>query len=846
MAESIGHYDILGVAEAGPQGPVYRARDTLVGRTVAIRVLDEAVSDPWKRAHLLENVRPFTALSHPHVATLFEAGEHNGRIYLVYEYVPGEKLGALAAGQPLNLRRALDLAIQVADALAEAHALDLVHGALTPSSVVVTPKGRAKILDFGLPCWREPDWPAPYASPEQTLGQPADHRSDLFSLGVMLYELLTGRIPARSAPPGDATPGDATPERAPAPYVPLRRANLEVPASVDRIVAKALAEELDDRYQDATILASDLRAAAAELHARDGGAAAQEAAPGGVRSSWLRIGGLALLLAAATGAAAWQWREPVARTWQRLFGIQFAPAFVVVPFEVSGADAARAHLGPGLAEELATRLGHVPGVIVLGRSSLRAFTGKDPRAVAERHRAALAVTARVSPQDANWQTLDIRVTLVSRDSGDGVWSRQYSVKGRDLLSAQAKIAEDIASGLKVAPAPSAALRRAGLRLSQPAALDAYLQARTAMAELDTNRAVLLYDTALQIDPGLVEARAGLAEALHASVAFEHRLGYAEVERRLRQTAAEAVTADPDLAHAQLAMGLASRTLDEALEHLRRAIDLDPSDTAIYLAAGALLRDIEPATALRVLSWARGLDPEEPRTRFEAAATHLVLNQPDQTLVEAARGQALAPSLPWWDALRLRTRLAKAGDADAGISEGGRSLPEFPPGVVMRAAVLQAAGQRDAAIAALTGVVRLFPAFCEARAVLAGLLRSVNRSESIRLASEIYAQAERTPLSMARCAAMAGAATADGREAGAWIDRAATSDEGLLLWGMANGVLSAQAGLHQRSYPWSLVGSAPDVTRASRRLETVLARSRATVARILDGLDDPLARSQTQR
>ena len=842
MPESIAQYDIIGQAGSGRHGPVYRARDTRVGRTVAIRLLGEGdgVTDPWRRAHFLENVRPFTALSHPHIASLFEAGEHQGRAYLVYEFVPGEKLSALTAGHPLNLRRALDLAVQIADAMAEAYASGLVHGALGPSSVIVTPKGHAKILDFGLAYW-QPDEASDdrVLPPEQTAGQAPDHRSDIYAIGAILYRLLTGRNPVpREIPAQDGS----TVSRV---VVPPSRANLDVPAQVDGIVMKALSPSPDERQADPTILASELRGAASEVHAWDADHLAVEHKPRGWRTV-LRALVLAALFVSALAVAAWQWREPIAHRWQSYFGPPLPPVLTVMPFDVADADAARAHLGPGLAEELASRLGHIPGVLVLGRTSMRTFAGKDPRVVADEHRASLAVTARLTPHDEGWDRLDIRVTLLSRETGEGVWSRRYEVEARDLLAAQAKIAEDIATRLAVAFTPAAPLRRAALRLVQPEALDAYLQARTAMAELDTNRAVRLYESALVVDPGMIEARAGLAEALYASAAFEHRLGYAEIARRLQQTAAEAVTADPDLAHSQLAMGLASQSVEAAMTHLRRALDLDPSDTAIYLAAASRLRDIDPAVALRLLGWARTLDPGQPLVRFEIAAANLVLNQPDQVLVEVARGQALAPALPWWDALRLRVRLTSPATASDALPEGGRSLPGFPPGVVVRAELLEVLGQRDAAIAAVTGVVRLFPGFCEARAVLAGMLRATNRTESVRLASEIFQNAQSAPDALARCAAMMAASVGDGRAAAAWIDRAARSDAGLLLWATANGVLSAQAGIRQKAYPWSVVGGSSDFSAAAGRLDGAMGRSRAIVARILDGVTDPLASQPSTR
>lgn len=361
-----------------------------------------------------------------------------------------------------------------------------------------------------------------------------------------------------------------------------------------------------------------------------------------------------------------------------------------------------------------------------------------------------------------------------------------------------------------------------------------------MAELDTNRAAWLFGAALEADPGLIEAQAGLAESLHASAVFEHRLGYQEVEARLQRAAAEAITTDPDLAHAQLAMALASPTLTEALEHIRRALEIDPSDTAIYVAGAALIRDVDPASALRLLGWARALDPGQPRVRFEAAAANLVLEQPDQTLVEAARGQALVPSLPWWDALRLRVRLSSAAASAESAPEQGRSLPGFlrepssGPSTGRR-------GEWQAAAAAIGTVVRLFPGFCEARATQAGLFRETDRAEAARLAAAIYRIAESAPGALARCAAMAGAATGDPRQAAAWMTRAAASEDGILGWVRSNGVLSAQAGLRQKAYPWALVLGSPDVMRAAGRLNDALTSARAQVARLIGDLEDPLGR-----
>ena len=214
MIDALGHYKILNQLGTGGMGDVFRARDTVLGRTVVIKVLPRTITaDPERRERFLREARAASALSHPNIATLFEIGEEAPHLYVVFEYVPGQQLTRVIGGRPLNIRSVLDIAVQLADALAEAHAQGIVHGDVKPDNVMVTPKRHAKFLDFGLVAWTEGGairetltseaQAAPaivlgtvaYVSPEQAIGEPVDHRTDLFSLGVILFEMLTGRPP---------------------------------------------------------------------------------------------------------------------------------------------------------------------------------------------------------------------------------------------------------------------------------------------------------------------------------------------------------------------------------------------------------------------------------------------------------------------------------------------------------------------------------------------------------------------------------------------------------------------------------------------------------------------------
>jgi serine/threonine protein kinase len=293
MFETLGQYKILERTGAGSTGDVYRARDTRSGRTVAITVIGpEIAANAERRAQFLVDARTAASLSHPNIAVLYEVGEDQDQLFLVCEFVPGETLKNTIAGRPLNPRRAIDVSVQVADALADAHAAGLVHRDLGCNTIVVTPKGNAKVLDFGLARWMAGD-PTVYSSPEEAPGHPVDYRTDIFSLGVVMFEMLTGRLPF-DAPAAAAAP-------APVPS----SVNRALPPELDPIVTRALAANAADRYASAATMAAELRSVGAILDVRND---AQQVATPFVpvpqrRSSgrWLII----LLVLAALAAAAY-------------------------------------------------------------------------------------------------------------------------------------------------------------------------------------------------------------------------------------------------------------------------------------------------------------------------------------------------------------------------------------------------------------------------------------------------------------------------------------------------------------------------------------------------------------
>jgi serine/threonine protein kinase len=289
MPDTIGHYKILGPLGSGGLGEAYRARDTALGRTVAVKVLPPAITgDPERLRGLLATVEQLRELSHPNIAMLFESGQEGAHRFLVFEFVQGQPLAALINGRALHVRRALEFGINLADALADAHAVELIHGDINPDNIMITPKDRAKFMNFGLSQFTlrgasRVSAASPYASPEELAGGPPDSRSDIYSLGAVMFEMLTGRRRARG--------------------LVLSGLNATVPAELEQLIGRMLAATVDHRAQSAATVAAELRSIAAILDTRT---EAAEAAAGaepmrraeGRRSTTLVVAVGILLLAA--------------------------------------------------------------------------------------------------------------------------------------------------------------------------------------------------------------------------------------------------------------------------------------------------------------------------------------------------------------------------------------------------------------------------------------------------------------------------------------------------------------------------------------------------------------------
>ncbi|HEY3202631.1 MAG TPA: serine/threonine-protein kinase, partial [Thermoanaerobaculia bacterium] len=386
IGSHLGPYEILAPLGAGGMGEVYRARDTRLGREVAVKVLPAAFSaDPDRLRRFEEEARAASALNHPNILTIHDVGQREGVPYVVSELLEGQTLRERLAAGALPARKVVEYATQIAHGLAAAHEKGIVHRDLKPDNVFVTPDGRIKILDFGLAKLTTPEGPdeaatgaptAPgtepgvamgtigYMSPEQVRGQPADHRSDIFSFGAMLYEMLTGRRPFRGASAVE-TMNAILKEEPPEPS----HWRPEVPPAFDRVVRRCLEKSPAERFQSAR----DLGFALSEAGSAPAIAGVAPAPAGSRRPGYITalLGSAAVLLAILFATNVGGLRERL-----RPGGSpQHIRSLAVLPLENFSRDPEQEYFADGMTEELITNLAQIGSLRVISRTSAMAYKG---------------------------------------------------------------------------------------------------------------------------------------------------------------------------------------------------------------------------------------------------------------------------------------------------------------------------------------------------------------------------------------------------------------------------------------------------------------------------------------
>ena len=699
--ETVARYSIVRAIGRGGMGVIYLASDPRLNRSVALKLLPAHLSvDTNARRRFEEEARAASLLDHPNIATVYEVDETgDGQLFIAMAYYEGETLRDKLERGPLAITDVVTLAAQIADGLKAAHAAGLVHRDIKPGNVIVTPQGVAKIVDFGIARIATDDithtsataGTVAYMSPEQTHGAPPHPRMDVWSFGVMLYEMLTGARPFRGD--RDEVVIFAIRNDEPESIEQLRARG--VPAELIQIAQRCLRKNPAERYQDAGAIVTDLR----KLHE-----------PPVKRSRWrLRRHVVAAIatLAVLSAGAAW-FRNNQGSTRRSAAVIQ---SIAVLPFENQLNAPDNDHFSAGLADELITALGAIPGLKVAGRTSTFALYAKsmDVRAIADRLHVATILEGSVRRDAAR---LRISARLVQTSDNAVLWSEAFDVPMRDVFTVQEQIAHSIADALnvhltsRVASSPLVARPTADLE-----AYDLYLRGRHVRTRPTRDRleqALAYYRGAIERDPNFAAAYAGLAET-YVNLANFGYVTTAEGFGNANIAAERALKLNPRLAEAYTSHGyvLASRrAFDSAEAEFRRALDLNPNFALgrhYYSLLLAMLGRTDEA--LEQNRRAREIDP----LLAPAAAEYgIILCQRGELTAadtELSRVLALEPNfaltLYWLGAVRAAE--GHNAEAEQLLEQAARASPDYPGVLGSLAYVYARAGRPHAADSIVAGL-----------------------------------------------------------------------------------------------------------------------------------------------
>jgi TolB-like protein len=666
---SLSHYEIRSQLGAGGMGEVYLAVDTRLDRTVALKILPaDVASDHQRVRRFLQEAKAASALNHPHIITIHEVGEANSTYFIATEFIDGLTLRESMKSTPLRIEKIIDIAIQVVSALTAAHEVNIIHRDIKPENIMLRRDGYVKILDFGLAKLTEQRatdaegstlvktaagvvlGTINYMSPEQARGLEVDARSDIWSLGVVLYEMVTGRMPFEGATMSDVIAAVLDHEPA-----PLARYSPEVPPGLERIIRKALAKDTDERYQTAKDLLVDLKGLKQELEHERAGSVSLPVKPVGASSAARRLFLAAGILVLAAGIIVYLFRG---RIWQKTSSSAEPITLAILPFYPLNAGDEIGFLSTGLSDGIITRLANVRQIRVRPTSAILRYEGQKVSAQAVGRELASDYVVMGTVQKVG-DRLHVNVQLVRTSDEAPLWGDQFDKGRADLLSLQDAVATQIAEALRIKMTAAEQSRVYRRYTDNAAAYELYLLGRSKLARYtkdDTLSAVKAFDDALRLDANYALAHAGLAEAsAQMRIRFAPQEEVKDWDERAKQAAKRALELDPNLAEAHEALAAVYRNSEfdweKTIEESDRALQMNPNlDQPHYYRAAAfyhlgLLELVE-----REVSAGLSINPvnrlEALRPRGIAA---LVAGRYSDSvaLFEEARRVSSAPVIDWY-------------------------------------------------------------------------------------------------------------------------------------------------------------------------------------------------------
>ena len=715
IGQTISHYRIVERLGAGGMGVVFKAQDSRLQRAVALKFLPEKLAqEPQALERFRREARAASALNHPAICTIYDIGEQDGRPFIAMEFIDGETLRSHINGKPLPLKEILELGIQIAEALEAAHAEGIIHRDIKPANIFVTNRGRAKVLDFGLAklvpkglASAEADSDGvgssdsshsmvgiisgtpSYMSPEQVRGDLLDPRTDIFSLGLMLYEMATGRQAF-----GGGTGGAIIEAVLTRPPVPVGRINPSIPARLEEIIDKALHKNRDERYQHAADMLADLerlkRATDSDCRDRDGD----------TKSVLTSTSLLSSSSNAAPHSAAHQTGTFRGRRVSKNIG-----SLAVLPFENLSRDPENDYLSDGITGSLINIMATVPKLRVMAQSTVFRFKGReiDPQAVGRDLNVRAVLTGRVMQSGG---ALRIGAELVDVATGSRLWGAQYDRKPGDIFMIQDEISNEISGKLRLQLTSAQKKRFTRHHTEDHEAYQIYLKGRhhwNRWTEDGFYKAIEYFQKAVEKDPSYALAYAGIADS-YVLLGWNSYLPPKEVFPKGKAAALTALQLDPDLgeAHTPLAavLWLYDWQWQEAEKEFKRSLELNPTyPTANHWHAEYVMTMGRQVEAIANMKKSQELDPLSLIINDAIGWANYMARRYDEALEQLLQTVELDPNYPvtcWILGAAHRT----SGRYELAISEGEKAVKLSGGSPLMRAALAHSYGKAGKAKEAL--------------------------------------------------------------------------------------------------------------------------------------------------
>lgn len=660
----LGPYEVVAPLGTGGMGEVYRARDTRLGRTVAVKILPaEFAADAKLKLRFEREEKAISALNHPHICTLHDVGNDRGLHYLVMEYCEGKTLAKRLASGPLPIEQVIEFGVQIADALDKAHRAGIIHRDLKPSNIMLTRSG-VKLLDFGLAKQRRESHPKQatqqvteegkilgtiqYMAPETLTGNEADARSDIFALGLVLYEMTTGK-PAFTGK-SKASLIAAILEHEPKPLSELQR---YTPPAFERLIQMCLTKDPAERIQTAHDIALQLR-----WIAEGKGPSSAWRIRTSLRSHWLSavlaFGVVASIATLAVNFSGLRQRMPSGS------GARTITSLAVLPVMNDSGDPSQDFFADGMTTGLIAGLAQISALKVISRSSVMHYKGtKETLAQISRELGGVDGIVEASVIRSG-NRVQITAQMVDAREDRTLWAKTYVRDVSDVMTLQSELVRAIAGEIQVQLTPQEREHLKRARRIDPEAYETTLKANAildyAMREEQFVHAIEQFQESVDRDPTYAPAWAGLAEALSSlsGQGFEY-VASADVRDKAIAAADRALELDPQLAEAHTARAVIAWytewDLEKAQQHFERALQLRPGSAVAHRLYGQLLS--EPLRyddkARQHFDRARELDPLSPWNDIDVVGWWLYQGHPQKALEEAARARERNPTLyviPW--------------------------------------------------------------------------------------------------------------------------------------------------------------------------------------------------------